>query len=286
MLKALLIGICVGVGAGLGVTTYQLSQELDDQTRQIQQLHRELNDLRDREIEVAASTLNTDMEFSGLNDFAPTSESATLDNEELRSLVGQLIEDQALLGSLAQQVGTRLDPSNTLYTSPHFKDSVRNTMEEVREEQREEQRARREEEMLARTENRAKEIAEQLNLPPGTANELTQIMLDGAQARTDMFTLMRSGEFGRGDVRGMMREQRDDVNQQVQSILTESEYEQYQQLQQEDRGRSWFGGGRGGGGRNFGGGSSSKQGTSQGEGRSGGSNSGGNSGGGGRGGGF
>ncbi len=282
MLKAILITISIAVGGGLGITTYQLTQELDDQTRQIQQLHRELNDLKDRETEVVASALNTDIEFSNLGNSESTSEVGTLNSEELRSLVGQLIEDQAVLGALAQQVETRIDPSSTLYTSPQFKDSVRNTMEEVREEQREEQRARREEEMLARTENRAKEIAEQLNLPPGTANELTQIMLDGAQARTDMFTLMRSGEFGRGDVRGMMREQRDDVNQQVQSILTESEYEQYQQLQQEDRGRSWFGGGRGG----RGGGSSSNQGNTQSDGQSGGSNSGGNPGGGGRRGGF
>ena len=282
MLKAILITISIAVGGGLGITTYQLTQELDDQTRQIQQLHRELNDLKDRETEVVASALNTDIEFSNLGNSESTSEVDTLNSEELRSLVGQLIEDQAVLGALAQQVETRIDPSSTLYTSPQFKDSVRNTMEEVREEQREEQRARREEEMLARTENRAKEIAEQLNLPPGTANELTQIMLDGAQARTDMFTLMRSGEFGRGDVRGMMREQRDDVNQQVQSILTESEYEQYQQLQQEDRGRSWFGGGRGG----RGGGSSSNQGNTQSDGQSGGSNSGGNPGGGGRRGGF
>lgn len=253
MAKAILIVVAVMAGGGLAFQSVQLSKKIDEQDQLLQRLRGQISLLESGEAtpEAADRTFDTSFDLPE-NTLARTTD--VIDDEELRSLVARLVKDDAVVGAIARKVETQIDPGQALISSAAFRDGVKTTMEELEELEREERNARRTEQMMARTEERAKEIAEKLKLPPQTAEELTNIMIESAEARTDMFTLMRSGEIDRGDMRDVMREQRDETNALVQDILTATEYEEYTKLQEENRGGfGGFGGGRGGRGGGGGG---------------------------------
>ncbi len=255
MAKAILILVAVVAGGGLSYTSLQMSRQLKDQELAIERLRGQVSLLGSVETsETGGGQPALDSRSFDLPENSLANPENSIGDEELLALVARLVKDDAVVGAIARRVESQIDPSQALISSAAFKDGVKLTMEEIEEAEQAERAARRTEQMLARTEERAQELADKLNLPPATAEELKNIMIESAEARTDMMALMRTGELNRGDMREVMREQRDETNLMVQNILSAGEFEQYTKLQAENGGGRGGFGGFGGGGRRGGGG--------------------------------
>jgi hypothetical protein len=233
MAKAITIIAFLVLGGGLGGTCYWLAERVDDQETQIGRLRQELETLREQASAPAVAAERID---PAAFDFSSAGEPAAeigIPDEELRELVGRLVADESAVGAIASRVEGRIEPTNTLLGTSAFKEGVRTTMDEIREEERQRQIAEREERMWERTEERARDIAARLNLPPQTAEELTQIILGSVQARQETMALMRDGEIPREDIRLTMRQQREETDLKIQSVLTPTEYAAYQKIEEE-----------------------------------------------------
>ena len=250
MLKALPVVLALILGGGGGVYSYTLSKQVDEQKLEIARLRKQVSSIEVPEAPTNASIAASSFDLPTSNSLAEVG--GGIDGDELRELVARMVKDEGMVSALAQNVGSQIDTPQAFIASDAFREGVRTTMEELEEQERQERNERRAQQMIERTEERAQEIAEQLELPAGTAQELTNILVESAQARTDMWTMVRAGEFDRGEMRDMMREARDETNAQVQNILTADEYKKYEEIQQNDRGRGFggFGGGRNNRGNN------------------------------------
>ena len=242
MLKALPVVLALLVGGAGGVYSYTLSKQVEEQQLEIARLQKQVSSIEIPEANSNASIAASSFDLPA-NSLAEVG--GGIDGDELRELVARMVKDEGMVSALAQNVGSRIDAPEAFIASDAFREGVRTTMEEIEELERQERNERRAQQMIERTEERAQEIAEQLNLPAGTAQELTNILVESAQSRTDMWTMVRAGEFDRGEMRDMMREARDETNALVQNILTDDEYKKYEEIQQQDR-RGWggFAGGR------------------------------------------
>ncbi len=251
MAKAILIVVAIAVGGGLGATCLQLAGRVGDQEAQIERLRNDLQSLREQSDSAVSRGEISPGSFDLPNESASITGATANADEELRDLVARMVNDERVVGALARKIENRIDPSSALVGTAAFKEGVRTSMEEIREEERLSQEEERAERMVQRTEDRAREIAERLNLPQQTADELTQILVSSAQATQDLWG--RRGDdnqLPRGEVRQVMRDQRNETNALVQNLLTPSEYEQYQKLSQDlnpgRRGGGGFGGPGGG----------------------------------------
>jgi len=254
MIKILgvLLLLSLVAGGAVGVFTFQLSQRLDEQDSQLARLREEVATLRERDAEQAAGIPGIEPGAFDLPGAGTRTASGTEGYESLAAapaegdLVGRLVRDDRVLAELARQLEGRVEPAPTFLASPEFKEGVRTTLDEIREEQRARMEEEREARMVERTTERAREIAERLALSPAAAEELTEILVGGIESRRDVFALVESGEIPREEVRTVMREQRDETNARLQSLLTPTQYAEYQKIEAENGpgrgGRGEFGG--------------------------------------------
>lgn len=248
MAKAILILVGAGLFGGFGVVTYQLSEQVESQKAQVERLRNEVQLLHEQKGTPAEGTSPGVAAIPADSFDLIEGELAAegIESEDLRALVSRMVEDEAVVGAIARRVEGQIEPGGDLFASETFRTGIRDTMEDIRREEREAQMAERAERMEERTENRARDLAERLNLPPNIADQFTEIVVSSQQAMGDVFALARGGEIERGEIRNIMREQRAETNTQLQGLLTEQEYEQYTALSQE---MNIFGGGGPGGGR-------------------------------------
>ena len=252
--KSIALVIAILAGGGLAAQSFQLSKKLDEQATELNRLRAQVVALDET---VATSGTPSPAAIAAASFEIPEGSSdggtQAIDDAELRALVEKMVRDDQVIGALATRITPRVDDAQALVNSDAFRTGVEETIAAIEEEERQERSARRQEQMVERTERRAQEIAEKLQLNNATAQELSHILVEGAQAMTDVWGLVRSGEIDRREIRDVMREQRDETNTLVSQILTPTQYEEYTKIQEEDRGG--FGGfGGPGGRRGFGGG--------------------------------
>jgi len=243
MSKTLALVLVLVAGGGLTTLSLTLKSQVEGQASQIAGLEKKIGALTSLIEESSSEDARTlaARSFEQQGGEVPTS-GAAVTADEVRALVEEMVREDASRGSLARSSAPGIDGSEAFLSSDAFRVGVEQAMEAIEEIERAEREARREEQMLSRTERRAQEIAEALQLNNATAQELTSIMVEGAQAMTDVWGLVRAGEFDRREVRGLMTEQRDETNALVQQLLTPTQYETYTEMTET----------RGGGGGNFG----------------------------------
>jgi len=243
MSKTLALVLVLVAGGGLTTLSLSLKSQVEGQASQIAGLEKKIGALTSLIEESSSEDARTlaARSFEQQGGEVPTS-GAAVTADEVRALVEEMVREDASRGSLARSSAPGIDGSEAFLSSDAFRVGVEQAMEAIEEIERAEREARREEQMLSRTERRAQEIAEALQLNNATAQELTAIMVEGAQAMTDVWGLVRAGEFDRREVRGLMTEQRDETNALVQQLLTPTQYETYTEMTET----------RGGGGGNFG----------------------------------
>ncbi|MFT5732723.1 MAG: putative RNase H-like nuclease (RuvC/YqgF family) [Planctomycetota bacterium] len=165
--------------------------------------------------------------------------------ERISAVAPEIVLEDAVRNVLAS-----MDDSETVAATPKLEQAVAAVIE-MREErsklERDQKRAEAEEKRL---EDRLAKLQTDLGLDQNQLNSMRTIYQDQDQQRTEFRDKMRDGSGGsREEIRTLWTDMRDSANTAIEGVLTPSQYETYQESNQNDRGF-----GRGGGGGNTGGG--------------------------------
>ena len=156
-----------------------------------------------------------------------------------RSDIESIVKD--VLGSIDTADGT------TVAATPAMQAAVESVLDMREERERLEREQKRAEAQVQRMEDRLAKLQTDLGLDQNQVNSMRTILQDEEVRRDDMRTKMREardgGNMDMGDVRQMWTDMRTETNTAVQGVLSPSQYEQYQESQQNDR---WGGRQRGG----------------------------------------
>ncbi|MEM1449871.1 MAG: hypothetical protein AAF957_01590 [Planctomycetota bacterium] len=161
---------------------------------------------------------------------------------------------------VVKEVLGSLDGTGTAAPTPAMQTAIESVLDMREERERLERDQKRAEAQERRMEDRLAKLQTELGLDQNQVNSMRTIFQDEDIRRDELRTKMReardSGNMDFGDVRQMWTDSRDATNQSIQGVLTPSQYEQYQETQQNDRWGRRGGGdaGRDGGGNNGGGG--------------------------------
>ncbi len=166
-------------------------------------------------------------------------------NDESPISIGddELNEMRMLLAQLKNPAGSM---------PPHFESWVKEAQDTLDKQEAEERAAQREIREAERMDERMAKYSEELGLNQFQADEMRKTLDTQTQQRNDMFSAMRGGDMGgmsREEMRDQMGQIRTETNTALQNLLSPTQYEQYEGMDNND-----FGGGRRGGGNNGGGG--------------------------------
>ena len=143
--------------------------------------------------------------------------------------------------------------------TPAFTASVSAALEDIREKEDAEREAKRAERRAERIDDRIASISEKLGLTPAQGNDLREHYNVFEEKRNALMAEAReSGDWG--NMRETFRGLRDESNTALQTILTPSQYDQYQEENMGGGRRGGFGGGGGGNDGGGGGGGGGRRG--------------------------
>jgi cell division protein FtsB len=245
-LLPILIAGLVGGAAGAGATALVASPSspsgagtgLDGATTMAEVLE-EVSALRDENRELHARVVDLELR--------PVPETLASNREavETAELIERNREMEEQLTELRELRAALTDPSSG--TSPALEATVETALLDIQERQREEREIEREQRRQERLEERIASLTQTLGLDAYQVDEMRLIHDEQSTKFRSVFTEAReSGDFG--GVRDTMRELRDESQARVESVLSGSQLEIYNEL---DRRETLFGGmgGFGGGGR-------------------------------------
>jgi hypothetical protein len=159
----------------------------------------------------------------------------------------ELNEMRALLAQLK-------NPATSM--PPHFESWVKEAQVTLDKQKAEERAAQRAERDAARMEERMAKYSAELGLNTFQADEMRKTLENQSQMRNDMFTAMRGGDMGsmsRDEMREQFGQIRTETNTALENLLTPSQFEQYEGMDNNDGGRRGGGNNGGGGGGRRGG---------------------------------